>query len=375
MTHQTPDELAYWLESLHVHEEWEEAWAETYDWAAANWQLDICWRLLREARRLASSPAQQAMVRYREGLLHAQTGDWQRAAACYEAALAHTADDDYGLRLPLLSEMGMLFRLQGDYQKALEYHQRQRELAETIGDLWHQAEAGDQIGLDYEAAGRLADARQSLQLALQLWTQLDVEDALVSAHKHLGLVAWGQGKLDEAEFHLRQAHDLATTVGDLYGLAQTEGNLGNLAYERAQLDTAEAYYVAALRSFDQLGVVFDKIGILNNLGNVAFAREQYEQARVWYEESVALSQMLGHKQGELDAWLNLCTVASRQRRWGELPDFYRQALALAQSLRLRRVVWTVRKQQARFSILYTFLCFLSWLRNLLGAANKQKEEN
>jgi tetratricopeptide (TPR) repeat protein len=375
MTHQTPDELAYWLESLHVHEEWEEAWAETYDWAAANWQLDICWRLLREARRLASSPAQQAMVRYREGLLHAQTGDWQRAAACYEAALAHTADDDYGLRLPLLSEMGMLFRLQGDYQKALEYHQRQRELAETIGDLWHQAEAGDQIGLDYEAAGRLADARQSLQLALQLWTQLDVEDALVSAHKHLGLVAWGQGKLDEAEFHLRQAHDLATTVGDLYGLAQTEGNLGNLAYERAQLDTAETHYVGALRSFDQLGVIFDKIGILNNLGNVAFAREQYDQADSWYRESLALSQTLGHKQGELDAWLNLSAAALGRRQWTEVPAFYQQALTIARSLQIRGVVWTIRKRQIRFFVLLTFLRFLGWLRRRFGATKTHMEGN
>jgi len=99
-----PDELTYWLEWLHIDESWEEAWADTYDWAISNWQLDICWRLLREARRLAYSPMQKALVRYREGLFYTQTGEWQRAADCYEAALRDAPSDDFELQLSLLGE-------------------------------------------------------------------------------------------------------------------------------------------------------------------------------------------------------------------------------------------------------------------------------
>jgi tetratricopeptide (TPR) repeat protein len=371
MNHE-PDELTYWLECLNINEQWEEAWADTYDWTVSNWQLDVCWRLLRVVRRLAHLPAQQALVRYRGGRLYAQTGEWQRAAASYEVALANVAADGNELQLSLLSEMGMLSRLRGAHQEAEAYHQRQYELAKTIGDVWHQAEALEQIGLDYEAAGRLADAQQNLQLALQLWSQLDINSGLASAHKHLGLVTWRQGKLAAAEQHLLRARDLALTAERLYDLAQIEGNLGNLAFERAQLDTAEAHYITALKYFDELGVVFDKIGILNNLAGVALAREQDEQTRTWYSESLALSQMLGHRPGELDALLNLSVAALQQQRWAVAPALYQQALAVARSLNNSRAVWAIRRRQLRFFVLYALLRSLSWLRDLLGT--KQMEE-
>jgi tetratricopeptide (TPR) repeat protein len=312
-----PPPFDYWLEYLAVSERWEEAWIQTYDIAIIDWQIELCWRLLREARRLAISPSQQAQIRYHEGRLHAQTGEWQRAAACYEFSLVNAAADDQELRLSLLSEMGMLHRLRGEYKQALRIHRRQYTLAKNTADLWHQAEALDQIGLDYEAAGRLDSAQKNLEMALHLWQQIEADSGVASTYKHLGLVSWRQGNMAVAKKYLKQAHEMALANEQFYDLAQIEGNLGNLAYERDELDIAEAHYATALLLFDELDVVFDKIGLLNNLAGLAVGRDQYEQAGTLYAESLALSQALGHRQGELDALLNLSVVALRTAAVGQ----------------------------------------------------------
>ncbi|RMG94870.1 MAG: hypothetical protein D6706_13055 [Chloroflexi bacterium] len=366
-----PSPFEYWVAYLAIADQWEEAWTETYDAAISNWELDICWRLLREARRLAIHPSQQALVRFREGMLHAQSGDWQHASVCYESALASAVAENDELQLPLLGEMGMLYRLQGDFRKALDLHRRQYKLAMASGDLWYQAEALDQIGLDYEAAGQLKNAQLNLELALQLWQALEAKSSIASTFNHLGMVTWQQGDLEAAEFYLTQAHEMAITTEHSYSQAQIEGNLGNLAYERAQWDVAEAHYAQALSRFDELGVVFDKIGIINNLAGIAVARHEYDQARMLYKESLALAQTLGHRQGELDALLNLSVVALRQRSWSEVPDLHAQALRIARALGDRHTFWDIRRRQMRFVVLYGLLRLLDWIRVRLGTARSR----
>jgi hypothetical protein len=44
-----PSCFDFWLEYLHLQPDFVQ-WAETFDVACVSWQLDLCWRLLGEAR-------------------------------------------------------------------------------------------------------------------------------------------------------------------------------------------------------------------------------------------------------------------------------------------------------------------------------------
>lgn len=355
-----PDRFDFWLEYLALQPDLTQ-WEETFDDARVNWQLALCWRLLREARQRAATSLQKATVWHSEGLLQAQSGDWSRAETCYRAALSSTPADDVERRLLLLGELGMLHRLQGDTQAALEIHQQQLDLAEKHEQLGFQADALDQLGLDCESMGDWVNAQKHLQRALALQQSLGNTEGVAVSQKHLGLVAWRRGKLAEARAYLEQALAAFEWSEQHYDVAQTEGNLGNVCYEQGDLEQAEHHYLRALSIFDELGAVFDKVGLLNNLGGLAFARQDFEKAAQFYQESLASARDLGDRREERNLLINLGILNLRQDRWDEAARFYVMALAIARELDDRRSTRDIRRRQLRLKLLRG----LDWLSTKL----------
>jgi len=345
-----PSYFDFWLEYLHLQPDLVQ-WAETFDVARVNWQLDLCWRLLREARRWAETPSQRGTVRHYEGMFHAQGGDWARAEQCYRTALEEIPPTDVETRLALLGELGMLERIRGNGRAALEIHHQQLSLADSYGVAEWQAEALDQLGMDYELLNDWSLAQRALQRALSLYQELEDIEETAGCSNRLGLVAFRQGRLEEAATHLKRARSLFDQLERPYELAQVEGNLGNLAYARGEWMRAEQHYHAALTLFDALGVVFDQIGILNNLGSLALAREDWEQAYGFYKESLALARDLGDRREERDVLINLGVASLRQNLWDEAARYYSHALTLTRELRDRGASWDLRRRQLRLWLL------------------------
>ncbi len=289
-----PEPFDFWLEYLALQPDLA-SWEETFDRARVNWRIDLCWRLLREARRRAAMPLQLAILWHSEGLLQAQSGDWPGAETCYRKALDALPSVEVERRLLLLGDVGMLHRLRGDTQATLEVHRQQLELAQAQGQVWLQADALGQLGLDCETNGDWANAREYLERALTLHQNLSHADGVAVSHKHLGLVLWRQGELVEAQAYLEQSLAAFERSGQRYDMAQTEGNLGNLCYERDDLEGAERHYRRTLSIVEELGVISDKIGLLNNLGALALARQDYDQTARFYHESLALTRELGDR--------------------------------------------------------------------------------
>lgn len=355
-----PTSFDFWLEYLHLQPDLTQ-WAETFDAARVNWRLDLCWRLLREARRWAETPEERARVRFYEGLLHVHEGDWERADDCYRAAQADLPGSAVGLRFSLLGERGMLARLQGDGQAALAFHERQQALAETYEETAWQAEAWDQLALDHELLNNWKAARRELRRALALYEAVEDTEGIAGCHNRLGLIALRQERLAAASEHLEEAHALFQDLERPFELAQVEGNLGNLAYAREAWDQAVHDYQSALQRFDALGVIFDKIGILNNLGGIALARDDEEQARRFYEEGLALARDLGGQHEIRDLLINLGVVALRQGRLDDAERYYAKALALTGEIHDRGGIWDLRRRQVRLYLLRG----IRWLRKRL----------
>jgi tetratricopeptide (TPR) repeat protein len=354
---QAPAPFDFWLEYLRLQPDLTQ-WAATFDAARVSWRLDLCWRLLRAGRRWAETPADRALVRFHEGLLHVHGGDWERAAACYRAAHKDLPDTAVDLRVSLLGERGMLARLQGDARAALTFHRQQHALAQAEAEPAWQAEAWDQMAMDHETLNDWTAARRALKRALALYETLADAEGLAGCHNRLGLIALREKGWAAAEAHLERARERFADLEKPFELAQVEGNLGNLAYAQAAWDRASRHYQRALQRFDALGVVFEKIGILNNLGSVALAREDWTQARRFYQEGLALARELGSRREIRDLLINLGVACLRQGRLDDARRFYAEALPLTRELRDRGGVRDLRRRQVRLALVRG----LRWLR-------------
>lgn len=352
-----PSAFDFWLEYLHLQPDLTQ-WATTFDEARINWHLDLCWQLLREARRRATTAEERALVYFYEGLLRVHAGDWEQAATCYETAQAGLPKTAVGLRFSLLGERGMLARLQGDVKTALAFHQEQYALAKTYANRAWQAEAKDQQAMDYEVLHKWQAAQQALQQALTLYEQGEDIEGLAGCHNRLGLIALRRRHLPAAAKHLQRAKVLFTQLDRPFDLAQVEGNLGNLAYVNEAWEEAEAHYRRALACFTALNVVFDKIGVLNNLGSIALAREDEDQAQRFYEEGLALARELGGQREVCDLLINLGVINLRQGRLDDARACYAEALSLTHEIGDRKGALDLHRRQMRLWLLRA----LQWLR-------------
>lgn len=287
-----------------------ERWQSAFDAARVAWQLPQAQRLLQTSKQVALSTRDRAMVCYAEGMLQAQLGDWQRSQDRLLRAIDLLEESFYVEEgIMILNDLGMILRLQGNHEGALAAHEQAVSLAAELDDPRLVAECWEQLGLDQEHQGEIAQAVAYFRRALAQYDAMGEQEERVRTLNHLGEAHWRIGELQDARANLEQAWGLSQMgYGDAYLIAQIEGNLGTVAYEEGDLAEAERRWQASLAAADALGVVFDKVGLLNNLGGLAFGREEYETAATYYLESLSLAEDLGDERGIQEAKHNLAVV-------------------------------------------------------------------
>lgn len=154
MTTTSPDYLTEWVQLALESDGKIDDWQTHFDQARVGWQLDQAQKLLRVARRTSLSRRGLALVRYGEGTLYAQLGEWNQAIKSFTQGVDLLEDSEYvDEGIWILNDLGMVLRLQGNYQGAEAAHQQALTLAQEIEQPYLIAEALEQLGLDLEYRG------------------------------------------------------------------------------------------------------------------------------------------------------------------------------------------------------------------------------
>jgi len=226
------------------------------------------------------------------GNIHAERAAYGHALALYARAkvIFSLSGDSPGAALALATS-GSVFRIQGRMADALAYSRQALTLAAGNAPPAQRsrARAYGTIGLCQLEAGQIAEGRQSLQQALQVYLGMD----------------------------------------DLYSVALTQHDLG-LNHERAgDLEGATAYYQAALRSWERLGSPGPWANTLNGLGVVYCAQGRYAEALPILEEAIAKAQQAGDLRVESYAWASLGDLRRDLGEYGEAQAAFERALDAA----------------------------------------------
>lgn len=249
------------------------------------------------------------------------------------ALLAEKFPADKQTQCQLLSRLGILYRMQQDFDKAISQHQISLEIAQQLEDEQLVAQAHLDLGNDYYRHQQVEKALAHGQAALQqpgltrrhtaacfnllglaaqeqhkltlaesyfvraaaLWEELELASEQTRSLNNLGRVLQQQGRYDEAIACFAQAKTMLAKSGsalDRVLLCLSEGTL-YFSLNR----TAEAHAV-----FQQIDLQFlERAGhllyyglALNNLGNIAFVQGDYVQAEDYLQRSAAIWQEIGY---------------------------------------------------------------------------------
>jgi predicted ATPase/class 3 adenylate cyclase len=243
-------------------------------------------------------------------------GDYPRALACYEEALALRRElgDQAGSAM-LLNNLGFLAQDRGDSQRAMALHEEALALRRAVGDQAGIAlslyNLGDiaRDGADYPRAVALLEESLALRRA-----EGDTR-GIAASLQTLGDVARCQGQYGRAVELLDESLRLLEEIGDKLGRAASLDLLAAVALDQGDDERATAL---ATRSLDLWRELENKLGIATAqriLGDLACRRGDTAEASKLLADSLALFRALGTKLGIALALHRLALAAGRQGDW------------------------------------------------------------
>lgn len=197
----------------------------------------------------------------------------------------------------ILSEVGIIFRYLGEFDKALEYYQKALKLNEEMERKEGIADQLGNMGVVFNIRGELDKALEYYEKALKLNEELERKEGIAAQLGHIGTVYREKGEFDKALEYLKKALEIFEELGGKEGIVIQLGNIGIVYLNKEEFDKALEYYEKALKLNKELE---RKEGIANQLGNlgVIYAiRGEFDKALEFHEKALNIHEKLGKKQG------------------------------------------------------------------------------
>jgi putative nucleotidyltransferase with HDIG domain len=179
--------------------------------------------------------------------------------------------------IALLNNIGCVFMARQEPQKALEYFDRQLEVAQAFGDRRRFASGIVDSGRAHLALGNLNQAFDLISEAHQAFEEVGAHDELAKTHKDLSAIFEARGNIALALEHFKQFHELEATVKSDAAKQRTQTLAAKFDLEKSRLEsemyrirTTELESKVAERTQEVLDAQFE---MLERLANAAEFRD------------------------------------------------------------------------------------------------------
>ena len=174
--------------------------------------------------------------------------DTDKALAAYSRAVELDPDNAEGW-----NQLGRLLHRIGQPDEAIDAFKHMLTLVTKSGDQHLLAMAYSNLGNVYRFQGDLVQATVMHREALKLDEALGRKEGIANTYGNLGNVYRVRGDLAQAEVMHREALKLNEELGHKKGMANAYTNLGLVYSDRGDLVQAEAMYRKALPLYQQIG--------------------------------------------------------------------------------------------------------------------------
>ncbi|MDX1910761.1 MAG: tetratricopeptide repeat protein [Saprospiraceae bacterium] len=221
--------------------------------------------------------------------------DFQRALQYYESCIPLLEKSgNRSLLAEVYKNMGDVYRLQSNYSKAIDCITQSLRLAEASGDRKREADA--YVGLStiyYLNSDNDPKIKDYLLKAQTLYEAVHHEEGLSFVYNNLSLIYFEQNDYPKALEAIRKCLAIQEKKGDLYGMATSLHN-------RASVYTSTERYEDALKDYEREVEIFNQMGDLEGLsdafssiGELWISWKNYGEAIKSCEKALQYASSLG----------------------------------------------------------------------------------
>ncbi|TMD38331.1 MAG: hypothetical protein E6I81_09635 [Chloroflexi bacterium] len=211
--------------------------------------LSVC-----RALKPVPTPTEARLLGILAGVLVANR-EWDRAIAAYEEAI-EVGGSVFDLRrvARMYSGLGMAYHQAGAVELAARYATRSVALLEVLRDRVSLASSENNLALVLMAKGDFAGARSHLDRSLELCNESDLESGRSHALLSLCELSMKEGKVEQAREGAQQALELAERLEEGANIAEAHVWLGRIADVDGEHESADREFEQAIRGFEALGM-------------------------------------------------------------------------------------------------------------------------
>jgi tetratricopeptide (TPR) repeat protein len=243
---------------------------------------------------------------------------------CLNHASAHP-----DLVIALSAALKNHLRLSGAIELALRIHHTALTAAERARDRLGQATTLANLGEVCFLRGEYERARQVLDQAQHLFTDLGDRRGQANTLVELGVLHYVRGNWGRAQQVLDQSQHLYTGLGDRLGQATTLLYLGMVSNMRGDYERAQQMLNRSHQLYTDLGNWRGESNTLIFLGHMYYLRGEYERAQQMLDQAHQLHTDRGARaRGQALTFLYLGKVHHQKGDYDQALDFLTQAHAL-----------------------------------------------
>lgn len=206
-----------------------------------------------------------------------------------------SAKDKARRQADLYRKTASIYEKKSDYETAFEWLRQGLELMEGMEVI--EAARIYLLGSGvYRRLGKNKEAIVWCQKSLDTATQVETREgrqSMAHAYYNLGGIYTRQGDLSQALQYCRQSLDIYQQIDDIVGQSQAHINLGNGYFDQGDWPQATEHYLQALKIKRKIGDVYGQAFVTVNLGGVYRDQGDLEQATSYYQQSLEMWQELG----------------------------------------------------------------------------------
>lgn len=242
---------------------------------------------------------------------------------------AAVRDGDRATEALVLTRLGTVRMLAGDYDIALDHLRHAALLCRESGDASGEAQAVRNLGLVHWRLGAYQLAAEHQRQALALFRELADRRGETATLTALGMADWRLGRPDGAAEHQRQALALFRELGDAVGAATALSNLGIVDGDLGRHGSAADCHRQAFEIFRTLGNHYGGARALTNLGVIETHLGRYDAAADSHRQALAIFRGIGDRYGEAGALNGLGEALTGSGRPADATALHTAALAVA----------------------------------------------
>jgi DNA-binding SARP family transcriptional activator/tetratricopeptide (TPR) repeat protein len=241
-------------------------------------------------------PRGQAVAGYHMGIVLFELGDSDAALIQTREALktARLLNDPV-LQCDVLANLGEMYRLIEEHDKALHYFEQAQTLADRQGNPHNIAILASNIGAIYDHTGDYQSALKSFGNALRLFQAVGDRRNEVDVLLHLARAYTRTRDYDASLAQIERATLLAEQLRDPLRHARVCLETGHLRLARSQYPSALEFYGTSLAYAQQAAAPLDQAHAYQALGDVLLAMDDPVAAREHWNRARSLYRQLGHR--------------------------------------------------------------------------------